>query len=135
MKSFLLLMGGSVLLWGILLIPGFLLQGEQVWCQSSTALGLCLVPTMASLAWMISPKKDPEMQMVAILGGTGIRLGVALGGGMALHYLLPDTYPTVFFIWVGAFYLGALTLEVLLALGIKPTAGPSEPTGTLSSAR
>ena len=79
------------------------------------------------------------MQLTAILGGSGIRLGIAAGGSLALHETFPETFPEAFFIWVGAFYLGALALEVILALRMVPSPSPSasdrEPTGPLSSVR
>jgi hypothetical protein len=135
MKSLLMLVGGAVLLWCVLLGPGWSIQGEQVLNQSLAALGLCLVPAIASLAWITAAKKTPEVQMTAILGGSGVRLAVALGGGWALHESLPDIFPTSFFTWVGIFYVGALTLEISLATRINPTAEPAEPNGTLSQAR
>jgi len=135
MKSFLTLIGAAVLLWALLLGPGWLLQGEQALCQSLVALGLCLLPTIASFAWMKSAKKTPEMQLVAILGGTGIRLGAILGGGLALHELLPEYFPNVFFMWVGVFYIAGLTLEIVLAMRLQPAPAVSETVESLSSAR
>jgi hypothetical protein len=54
------------------------------------------------------------MRVVAVLGGSGIRLAAALGGGLVLTELLPETFTKVFWLWVGVFYAVLLTLEVLL---------------------
>lgn len=120
MKSFLYLVGGSVGLWLILLVPGWLIQGEQVWCQSLTALGLCLVPAMASLAWVWATRAKPDVQLLALLGGSGIRIGVTAAGAYVLCVFLPQLYPDGFLVWLGLIYMGVLLLEILLAVRMKP---------------
>ena len=54
--------------------------------------------------------------MVAALGGSGIRLVVALGGGLLLTNALPDTFTKAFWGWLAVFYLFVLALETGLIL-------------------
>lgn len=143
MKSCLLLLGGSICLLAVLLGPGWLLQGPEALGQSLTALALSLGPAMASLAWVMAAKKTPELQLTAILGGTGLRLAAAAGGALVLHQAFPETLPMAFFLWVGAFYVGTLALETTLALRVYAAAGRNESsmaarvesTGSLTQAR
>ncbi|MCI0741715.1 MAG: hypothetical protein L0Y72_22000 [Gemmataceae bacterium] len=119
MKNLILLSGTLVLLWAALLHPGLQLSGDLVWPQSLAALALCLVPGLATMAWALKSKASPEMRLAAILGGSGIRMAIALGGGLALYRGLPETFTDSFWVWVGVFYLVNLALEVVLLVNTK----------------
>jgi hypothetical protein len=118
MKKLASLAGGTLLLWGLLIYPGWRLWGDAVWAQSLSALGLCLIPAMAALAWA-QRNATPEMQLVAVLGGSGIRLACALGGGLLLHTTLPQTFTNIFWLWLALFYMFILALETILVVRTK----------------
>lgn len=113
------LAGATLLLWGALIYPSWLLWGNSVWVESAAALGLCLVPGMVALTWTLRAGEAPEQQLLAVLGGTGVRLVFALGGGLLLNYALPETFTTGFWLWLAVFYMFILALETILVLSKK----------------
>lgn len=125
MKSLGVLAGGGLALWAVLLAPGWLLWGQAALWHSAAAFLLCLVPALAAMAWALRPGTTPEMQTFAILGGTGVRLAAALGGGLLLQRAWPDVFPNVFWAWVAVFYLAALALEVVLVVRSKQSSPPA----------
>jgi hypothetical protein len=112
------LAGGTVLLWALLIYPGWLLWGDKVWVHSLTALGLCLVPALVTLGWTLR-SSAPEMQLAAILGGSGIRMAVALGGGFLLYETLPEMFANAFWLWMALFYMFILVVETILVVKNK----------------
>jgi hypothetical protein len=124
MKRLGLFTAATLLFWGAVAYPGVLLFGGDSLVLSATALGLCLVPALATLAWaQWSTHSSPDQQVVAVLGGTGVRLGVALGGGMLLQSAYPHIFTPALWGWLLAFYFFTLTLEIILLVG--------KPAGTL----
>ena len=80
-------------------------------------MALCLVPTVVTFLWFSkTAAASPEQQLVALLGGTGVRLAVVLGAGLALRAGFPETFSKAFFVWLMVFYLFTLFLEVSLLL-------------------
>lgn len=116
MKSLGLLIGGGLLLWAVLLYPGWLIWGETALAHSAAAWVLCVLPGAVTTAWALRREQTPELRVMAVLGGSGIRLAAALGGGLVLTELLPETFTKIFWLWVGVFYAVLLTLEVLLLI-------------------
>src|SRR5262245_45444021 len=109
------LAGATILFWALLVYPGWLLFGNSIWVARLTALGLCLIPALASLAWTLKTSGGaPEMQLVAILGGSGIRMAIALGGGLLLHETLPEMFANGFWLWMVLFYMFILAIETVL---------------------
>lgn len=117
MKQAGLLVGGTVLLGLLLAYPAWLLGGEPVLIQEMTALALCLAPALGTFLWQKnSARASPEAQLMAVLGGSGIRLAIVLGGGALLYWKLPETYTDSFWIWLLVFYMFTLTVEITLAV-------------------
>src|SRR5262245_23758339 len=117
MRRVCILAGATILFWAVLIYPAWLLTDDSVWLYSATAMGLCLVPAAITLWWSARAAAGaPERQLVALLGGTGIRLAVVLGVGMALTLGLPDLFSKAFLVWLLAFYLFTLFVEVRLLL-------------------
>jgi hypothetical protein len=113
-----ILIGSTVALWLLLGLPARNFWHEAELVYSGVAAALCLVPTCATLAWSCwAWTQAPEMQMVAVLGGTGIRLFGVLAGAAALHsgVLYFRAHPG-FWTWVLVFYLFTLALEIILLL-------------------
>src|SRR5437879_13591307 len=113
------LAAGTIVLWALLIYPAWLWVGDAVWLQSLAALVLCLLPAWATLLWTVKAGNAPEKRMVAVLGGTGIRMAVALGGGLALVTALPTMFSSVFWIWLVVFYMFILTFETILVVRTK----------------
>lgn len=122
----LLTLGGACLLW-----PDEQLALVQL---SATALGLCLVPTVLTMLWASwSSGQDPEQQVVAALGGTGIRMAFVLGMGLLLSSSVPyyQQHFRAFWLWVLLYYLATLGLEMTLLVRARTQAladGTKKPT-------
>ena len=116
-----ILVMGSLLLWAVLIVPARHFGGDEAIFLSVVALGLCLIPAALTMAWALRAGTSPEAQLLMILGGTGVRMGIVLGGGLILTRLFPESFPSAFWIWLVVFYLFTLGLEMtLLVLGSKP---------------
>lgn len=117
MRRVLLLASGGVGVWLVLLAPVWWWLGENAVLQSSVALAICLIPALATMLWANHVGQHaPDMQLLAALGGSGIRLGATLGVGTILYFQYPETFTAAFWGWVGLFYLVLLGLEVFLIL-------------------
>jgi len=112
MKNLLILTGLPLLLWAVLLYPGWLLFGDPVVLHSGVALALCLLPALATMAFAQRRGLTPEGRMLAGLGSSGVRMGIALGIGFLLFRQMPDRFPLPFLYWLLIFYLTILGLEV-----------------------
>jgi hypothetical protein len=125
MKRLGVFVGGTVAFWAILAVPVGLLWGEAGLLQCSVAAAFCLLPAAATMAWALWAFKDqaPEQQVLSVLGGTGVRLLLVLGGGLALAVSLPESFPESFWFWLLAFYLFTLALEIILIVGQSAGAG------------
>jgi hypothetical protein len=129
MKRVLLLVAVGVGLWLVLLGPAWWWYGEPALLHSGVALALSLVPAVATMLWATG-NNAPERQLLAALGGSVVRMGVALGVGAFLFFEYPQTFSAAFLGWVLVFYLVLLALEVTLLL--RP-AGPPPSDHTRSS--
>jgi hypothetical protein len=128
--------------WLLLAVPAYWFWGDEAVVQAAVAAGLCLLPALATLAWATwTAGRSPEHQLAMALGGTGVRLGVVLCGGLAIYFLVPGFRQVGFWIWVVVFYVVTLALEIGLIVarlsaavraseaGARPTdtGGPSAP--------
>jgi hypothetical protein len=120
MKRLAILAGGTIALWALLIYPGLLLSGQVAWIHSLVALSLCLLPALGTLGWVILAGGPSEKQLVAVLGGVGIRLVIAMGGGLLLFKRFPDTFTDIFWLWMGLFYMFILAVETALVVRYKP---------------
>jgi hypothetical protein len=101
-------------------VANFLIPDQPNLLLSTTALLLCLPPGLATLAWSCQAKrKSADEQMLATLGGSGVRLFFVAGVGLALQNLAP-AYQQVsvlfFWGWVLVFYLVIQFVELSLVL-------------------
>jgi hypothetical protein len=118
--------------WVVAAYPAFVLGGEAALIHSAVALALCLVPAAATLLWATGGgTRAPEQQLALVLGGTGLRMGVALGVGLLLYLFVPLFAQSAFWVWLLVFYLLTLTVEVVLV--VKGPAGATGPQQTPSS--
>jgi hypothetical protein len=129
MRRVLLLCGGSAAFWLLASLPFRILaddreRGNAAVAYAGVAMLLCLIPACGTLLWASrSLNRSPDEQMVAILGGTGLRLFPVALAGFALSQGVPyfQKYPG-FLIWLAAAYLFTLTLEIALLLAGRPAA-------------
>ena len=123
MRNLAILVGVPLVLWGVLLYPGWWLSGDDVFLQSGVALALCLVPAVVTYVMIQKFAATPDARLLATLGGSGVRMAVSLGVGLILHVNMPKAFPAVFLYWLLVFYLVILALEVGLLVR-QPPAGP-----------
>lgn len=104
-------------LWAVTAYPAWRFGGEPAILQCTVAMVLCLVPSAATMAFTERAFRQPagvDQQMLAVLGGSGVRLLVALGAGWILNAHVPPLGGVWFWVWLGVFYLYALGLESVL---------------------
>ena len=118
-RSLSYLVGGTVLFWFLTVVPARILWGDSAVLFSGVAALLCLLPSALTLFWSHQSFRGlPEQQLLAVLGGMGVRMVFVTAVGMALFFLHPAFYHMRFWLWVIAFYLVTLTLEMgLLVYG------------------
>jgi hypothetical protein len=79
------------------------------------------VPAAIALAWVMhTGSKQPEMRLMAWLGGSGIRMGVALGGAYLLRDRLPQQFGDPILWWLVFFYPIFLASEIAILLRLQP---------------
>ena len=110
---------GAAGVWLLALVPGWLLGGPKAVLQSGVALLVCVVPAMGTLWWALRAGPTPEKQLLATLGGSGIRMLVVLAAGLVLHLGWPNTFDDYLWIWIAVFYIILLALETALLVMSK----------------
>lgn len=116
---------GSFAFWAVVALPARHFGGRPAFAYSLVALLLCLAPALAVACWRgRALVRSPEQQLLATLGGTGLRMVTALGGGLALAAVAPAFRHESFWLWLLVFYLVTLFLELsLLVAESRPAAG------------
>jgi hypothetical protein len=117
-----LLITGSLFFWLLTCYPVQEFGGESALVHSALAAILCLLPSVVSLVWVSRARTTPAEQLVAILGGTGLRLGVVLGVGLFLFFAVPYFQQTSFLLCLVLFYLVNLALEMALLVSMRSAA-------------
>src|SRR5262245_53221786 len=113
MKSLLLFSVVGVGFGGIALAVGYGIWADSALVQGGTAFGLTFVPAVLTLAWAIySYRSTPELQLMASMGGSGVRMAIALGGGFLLTQAQPETFDASFWFWTLTFYMTFLAAEI-----------------------
>jgi hypothetical protein len=121
MKTLIAFAAGGLVFGGISLGIGHWLCDEQVIVQGYVAYGLSFVPAVATLAFALySFRASPEMQLMASLGGSGLRMLIALGGGFFLTQAKPQAFGEPFWYWLVLFYLTFLAFEIGLIVRQQP---------------
>jgi len=119
------LLGGSLAFWGVLVYPACLMWGQPALVHSAAAALICIVPTLGTFLWAQWARvQSPGQQFIMVLGGVGLRMAFVLLAALALTLALPDFRQPVdyaFWIWVLAFYLFTLALEVTLLVKDQAT--------------
>ena len=114
-KRLLLLVLGALAFWLIAVYPARLLFGDAAVVFSAVAGLICLVPTVATLAWSQRALQGRhEQQLLAVMGSTGIRMAFVIAAAMVLFHTSDEFHHQQFLLWVVVFYLVTLALEVSL---------------------
>ncbi len=128
------LVGGTLLFGAAVSYPAYRLGGEVSLATAALAGLLCLLPTSATLLWAgWALDQSPTRQLAMLLGGTGLRMAVVLGAGLALSPFYPGVVIhglqivlgaswepsrlatiTTLWLWLLVFYLVTLALEVAI---------------------
>jgi hypothetical protein len=126
-RSVELFVGGVLAIWLVLLYPAYRLGGEAAILFTTVAFFLCLAPTVLTLLWTRwAAAQSPEQQLVAVLGGTGVRMGLVLTVGLALYRWSPTFSHVQFLFWLLIFYLLTLALEITLLIAGERAAQKSK---------
>jgi len=92
---------------------------------NTVALALCLAPMAGTLLWVsYAHRRTTDLQMMAVLGGTGLRMFVVLGAGLILTHAVPVfiEQQMTFWLWVLGVYLATLSLEIVVLVRHQATA-------------
>ncbi len=126
----LLLIGGSMAFWLVAALPVRLLGGgDAALVDSATALLLCLLPGVGTLAWAEWARRHAPGQIpVAVLGGTVARMVFVLGVGLLVYFAVPFYRHAGYWVWLLIAYLFTLALEIGLFLsgGLAGSPAPRE---------
>jgi len=115
MKGIALYVVGSLVIWAVLAIPATIWLDANAALMAGAALFLCLVPGVVTLYWVQTVgRRSPELLMLAVLGGTFVRLLTAMGGGLVLFLAFPAYFSIAFWIWLAVFYLFTLAVEIAM---------------------
>jgi hypothetical protein len=108
------LVGGTVAFWALVTYPARLLWDDSSFLFSTTAAVLCLLPASLTLVWAgWALKGQPEQQLLAVLGGTGVRMLFVVGSGLVLFLNVEAFQYQRFWIFLVVYYLVTLALEVV----------------------
>lgn len=128
--------GGTVLVWLLVngvgrlaaaRFPDHVTWAERETVYSAVAVLLCLIPTTLTLLWSAwAFRQTPDLQLVSVLGGTGVRMFFVLAAGLALWAWVPYFGDNSFWTWVMVFYLFTLGLEVALLAAAQPASQPAK---------
>jgi hypothetical protein len=122
MKSLFWLIIGTVAVWAAVTYPLRELGQRKNWehsdltiVWSTTAALLCLVPTALTLIWTYRAQQgQPVQQLLAMMGGTGVRLFVVVAGGLILYMNFDQYAYQRFWLFLVGYYLFTLALEMFL---------------------
>lgn len=134
------LIGGTLAAWVLIALPARALCEPDVAADvatfSGTAFALCLAPAILTLWWGRSAlRKSPEIQLVAILGGNGIRMFGVLLAAWGLTQLVASYDDFAFWCWLLVAYMITLALEItLLLVGNAPAETMAKEMPTQASA-
>ena len=105
---------------------GYGIWETQALVQGGAAFALAFIPAAVTLTWVIKTyRSDPSMVLLASLGGSGLRMVIALGGGYLLISSQPGLFDKKFWGWLILFYLGLLAWEIaLLVRQSNPDSSP-----------
>jgi hypothetical protein len=116
-RSLGLLWAGTIMLWLLAAFPAWLISPETGLLDITVACGVCLVPMTATLLWChYAFHGRADQQLLAVLGGTGVRLLIVVAASIGLFLAVEVLGRPAFLVWVVVFYLLTLTMEVVVVV-------------------
>lgn len=104
-----------VLALALLSAPAFLWGGREEVVRLAAAAGVCVPLSLASYqASKWSLPRGPLWQMGVLLGGSLVRMFLALALALLLYFTVPALKSSSFLIWVAMTYVLALAVEASL---------------------
>ncbi len=95
-----LFLGICLAFWVLAALPARSYLGEDAPYASGIALLICLVPAALTLAWtQWAQNRPPEQQLIAVMGGTGLRLVTVGLVGMIVFKSVPFLQPDEAHFW------------------------------------
>jgi hypothetical protein len=99
------------------------LSGDTALLYCATAVLICLLPAVATLAWLHrAMQRQPQLAALLALGFSGVRMFAVLAVAIALHLQVPFYHGQAFLVWVLGAYFYLLTAETLLLVVGRPAA-------------
>lgn len=128
MKGLLWLTCGTAAFCGLLAYPTRLLwPDEPTLAWNAAAALVCLVPTALTLLWTRwAFKGQPEQQLLAVMGGTVVRMGFVLAVAAVLYFNVKEFEHVRFWVLVVVYYLFTLALEMTVIVRAT-AAAPAQP--------
>jgi hypothetical protein len=123
----LLLVAITVGLVAAVALPLGLWRGPYQWLCAAVALGLTVLPGVLTLvAAERLGRGTPAARVLAVVGGTLVRVVLGFGGGVVVFLAAGPTFradPISFWLWVLSAYLVALMTETSLLAGRRAADG------------
>jgi threonine/homoserine/homoserine lactone efflux protein len=119
----LLLLGGCAAFCLLVGLPArHLGGGDAALVYLATALGLCLLPAVATLLYgERALRQSIDHQLILVVGGAGARMTfVLLAGWMLYQYVPYYQQQSSFLLWLTVAYLFTLALDMTLLLPGRP---------------
>lgn len=123
-RRLLLLLGGCAAFCLLVGLPArHLGGGDAALVFLATALGLCLLPAVATLVYgERALRQSADRQLILVLGGTGVRMVFVLLAGWMLYQFVPYYQrQSSFLLWLAVAYLFTLALDMTLLLAGRET--------------
>jgi hypothetical protein len=119
---------GTAVLWLLATPLAWAISPETGLLDVTVACLLCLAPMTATLLWChYAFGSAPDQMLLAIMGGTSVRLIVVLAGSIGLFFTVESLARPEFLVWVVVFYLLTLSLEVVLVVRRQNAASGAAP--------
>lgn len=108
-----MLVVSGVALWGLLVVPAWLLAEMNGLIGLTISAVLCVVPGCVVVVWkeFLSPTQN-----VLFLVSTGLRFGLIFASALLAKAVRPEFGIREFYVWLIVFYLYALAVETWLVL-------------------
>jgi hypothetical protein len=126
-RRLVLLGAGCSVVWLLAAGLAWWLGGTEGLIQSAVAALLCLIPAAVTMLWCdLAVGSAPEQQLMAVLGGTAVRMAFVIVAGLVLSRNVPVLNHDGFWLWLVGFYLTTLALEMVLVVRRPVAVGSSQ---------
>ena len=123
-----ILVAAAAAFWVVLGLPARAVAGDEQLLFAGVAVALSLVPGVLAMLWAgWAHSQNPQMETLAVLGGTGVRMFGVLLAALALFQGTELFRKQAFLLWVAGAYVFLLAAEVVLLVRAQQ---PRQKTGT-----